>query len=159
MGGPLTCPGVTIVVILGIVGIEGRVSAEGQLNENCALGASLPFSPILVVVEGFANNFSFSTISNLTVDTHLVFRLVYTAVSILTGPPLTTPFLLLPSPATRPVIVDPEITSVVPVLPTLAVADNGIFRFFLFFKLKSSLPRDEVDDPASSTSSSESDNS
>jgi len=148
--------------VAGIAGIEGNVNAEGQLNENCPLGTSALFSPTVVLVLVLvvvlveipsllsANDLSFSTISNLTLETHLVFRFVYPP-SIL--PDDTLPFFPNPN---LPIPACPELTSVVPpdpVFPTFAVADNGILRFFLFFRLKSSLPTDEVVDPASSASS------
>jgi hypothetical protein len=147
--------------VAGIAGIEGNVNAEGQLNENCPLGTSAPFSPaviavvVVIVVEipslFSANDLSFSTISNLTLETHLVFRFVYPP-SILPDDTLP-PFFPNPN---LPIPACPKLTSVVPpepVFPTFAVADNGILRFFLFFRLKSSLPTDEVVDPASSASS------
>ena len=148
----------------GIAGIEGNVKAEGQLNENCPLGTSAPFSPAVVVVVVLvvvveipsllsANDLSFSTISNLTLETHLVFRFVYPPPPSILPDDTLPPFFPNPN---LPIPAVPELTSVVPpepVFPTFAVADNGILRFFLFFRLKSSLPTDEVVDPASSASS------
>jgi hypothetical protein len=152
--------------VAGIAGIEGNVNAEGQLKENCPLGTSAPFSPAVVLVLVLvvvvleipsllsANDLSFSTISNLTLETHLVFRFVYPP-SILPDDDTLPPPFFPPNP-NLPIPACPGLTSVVPpdpVFPTFVVADNGILRFFLFFRLKSSLPTDEVVDPASSASS------
>jgi hypothetical protein len=93
-------------------------------------------------------------------DDPLVFRRKYPPsvreVALGTLHPLRRPFRLPTLP--RVVVGLPISVTVLLTLP-VDVALRGIFLFFLFFRLKSSLPTLEAVDPASSASSSESDDS
>jgi hypothetical protein len=92
-------------------------------------------------------------------DATLVFRRVYPpsvrAVALGTLQPLSLPFVLPALP-----MAAEEVISATAVLkfPEF-VALRGIFLFFLFLRLKSSLPTLEVVEPVSSRSSSDSDDS
>src|ERR1700737_2582750 len=142
------------------------VRGEGQENENGPDGAGLVDIVSSVDISTVTGSFSavislpsFSGWSEL-VETDrepLVFRRKYApsprTVALGTLHPLIRP--LLP---TRPIIVEPTPSSPVLTLPVV-VALRGIFLFFLFFKLKSSRPRLDAVEAASSPSSSESDDS
>lgn len=153
-------------MLRGNGGIIDNVSGEGQEKENRPDGAGLVDSPLFdVAVESATSPPSviFSGISSASIhrEKTLVFRREYPpsvrTVAEGTLQPVNLPFKL---PGDLPPIAVVRIPVSVIVVPPptfpVDVALNGIFLFFLFFKLKSSLPTLDVVDPLSSTSSSES---
>ena len=92
-------------------------------------------------------------------DATLVFRRVYPpsvrAVALGTLQPFSLPFVL----PTLPMAAEGLISATALLTFPVVVALSGIFLFFLFLRLKSSLPTLEVVEPVSSTSSSDSDDS
>ena len=147
----------------GAGGTSGNLSGEAQVNENGPEGAglvgleastsSLVFFPVKTL---FIDSCSTSSVSRDREEI-LVFRRKYPPSVRIVALGILQPFNL---PFKLPVLV-----ILYTGLPTSAtamltfqvdVALNGIFLFFLFFKLKSSLPTLDTVDPASSPSSSES---